>query len=119
MAAACTPDGVDQRSGVTRGSVQVRGGCQRSRAHLRDVSQSGDELAEFKEFQVPRLRDWGSQRPDYPTWRQQELDGFVTAAAEELPTRELVVRNLSPIDAIFGLLGIVTAWKRGSWRGSG
>ncbi len=80
-----------------------------------EVSQ--EELVRFEEDYAPYLRQFHAEKPDLETWlKSEEVLQIRADAAEEISLVDLVVSNLSPIDLIFALLGIVTAFKVGSSR---
>lgn len=70
-----------------------------------------EDLSGFKNDQVPRLRRLHEQKPDYETWRKQSLDEIAEVVGSDLSISKMVIADLGPIDLIFGILGIATAYR--------
>ena len=70
-----------------------------------------EELAYFKEYSVPALRQL-SLSPDYATWREsQYAENYCENMAAALSVQKVVFDNLGPVDIVFFLLGVITAFK--------
>jgi hypothetical protein len=61
----------------------------------------------FKEESVPMLREWAASPPSYEAWQQQSGMNEATLSVG-------FVESLGPIDVIFFVLGIGTAFRIGS-----
>ncbi|MEO0346334.1 MAG: hypothetical protein AAF229_08765 [Pseudomonadota bacterium] len=75
-----------------------------------DISDS--ELADFREYQVPRLREIAESDPSFEEWQRLSV-----GAMDEIPIMQLMREDLSAFDFIFAFLGIGTAFRLGSKMG--
>ena len=74
-----------------------------------------EELGEFKETDAAMLLDLAEKDPSFEEWKERDdvkamlggIEGILDAAG-------IALGGLTPIDIIFGLLGIATAFKLGS-----
>lgn len=69
-----------------------------------------NEFAEFKEHQVPLLRDFQAEQPTFEEWRD-DVTGTVIGGFSLV---DAVVENLNAMDILFALLGLITAFKVGA-----
>ena len=76
------------------------------------------ELLLFREQTVPTLREFQSLGLAYPQWRQHVSDEAVRLFEAEISNVDVVKENLSAIDVVFALLGLITAFQVGA-RGLG
>ena len=72
-----------------------------------------EELADFNQHAVPRLWRMHEEQPTYEQWRDAEVDRVVAMMMEEAPIAQFVVEDIGLFDVIFGLLGVVTAYRLG------
>lgn len=79
-------------------------------AHL--VSQT--EIDEFREFTAPTLLEAANDPPSYEEWKDENRAYFDLILQTELNTTSLIVENLGILDLVFGILGIVSAFRVGS-----
>ena len=73
------------------------------------------EVKDFLEFTAPDLRRVHEARLDYSTWRRANR-ARVDVLTSQMPVFEIVVDELGPMDIIFALLGVGTAYRIGSGR---
>lgn len=66
----------------------------------------GPALAEFREAHQPRLTREGGVVPSYDEWR-----GEVRDLLGEIPVMDAVTEDLAPMDLLFALLGVLSAFK--------
>lgn len=82
---------------------------------LRSADAQGDitaeELDHFKSKTVPEFKQFKEEQPAFEKWREDQLAGLSLAASQGPSTVDAVVDELGPIDIIFALLGVVTAYK--------
>ena len=74
------------------------------------------EVKDFLEFTAPDLRRVHEARLDYSTWRDEQTERAVDVLTSQMPVFEIVVDELGPMDIIFALLGVGTAYLIGSGR---
>lgn len=73
------------------------------------------ELNEFREESAPYLRQLGSENPpSLNEWRNERSAIFREFVASDVSLTEAALDGLGLLDIVFGLLGIVTAFKVGS-----
>lgn len=72
------------------------------------------ELAMFTSESVPQLQKFHAQKPSYVQWKKGLGDEIVREWERVGSTAEVIQENLSPLDALFALLGLVTAFSVGS-----
>ncbi|MEN0044949.1 MAG: hypothetical protein AAF769_14410 [Pseudomonadota bacterium] len=81
-----------------------------------DASRPGDisdsELADFREYQAPRLREIAESNASFGEWQQLSV-----GAMNEIPILQLMREDLGAFDFIFAFLGIGTAFRLGSKMG--
>lgn len=70
-----------------------------------------EELADFREFQVPQLIDFQKDKPDFETWQKSAGDRYIKLFLTDKRVAEAVVKDLNIIDIIFAVLGLATAYK--------
>lgn len=73
-----------------------------------------EEVDDFKEFEVPRLQEWGTTPPTFQAWQEQSNAESEALLADGMPMSEIFVSTLGPMDLLFFALGIGTAFKVGS-----
>ena len=82
---------------------------------LFDVTE--EDIEDFKEFTVPELRERHDNPPSFEEWRrteESEVEETVDMLMANVSTTEAVVEDLNWIDAIFAVLGLITAYKIGA-----
>jgi hypothetical protein len=72
-----------------------------------------EEIADFKEYSVPTLQQWGTAAPTYEEWQTNVAADAQSYAADALPMTELLFGSLGAMDLLFFGLGIFTAFKVG------
>lgn len=72
------------------------------------------EVDDFKEFQVPMLREWSTSPPTFETWQAEANAESEALLADGIPMSEVFIGSLGPMDLLFFALGIGTAFKVGS-----
>lgn len=77
-------------------------------------SITAEEVGWFTEYSVPRLRAFHANKPSYEQWRAESEEEFYAYANAVYPPSQAILDSLSPIDLIFALLGIVTAYRIGA-----
>jgi phosphate/sulfate permease len=83
--------------------------------HAADISDAA--LDAFKEKTAPMLQRLFKDKPDCETWKASEQGRECRRLMDEAVSPLKTVGNmLRPIDLIFALLGIATAFKVGSYR---
>lgn len=75
------------------------------------ASVTADELKTFKEVQAPRLERIQRTKPSFDKWRGECLAEAQQMSADDATVISGVARSLHPIDIIFAVLGIGTAFK--------
>lgn len=75
---------------------------------------TGEQLAEFTENVVPRLESFASTSPSYESWKAEMQAQFASAGIGVGGLASAAQANLGPIDILFALLGLATAFKVGS-----
>ena len=75
-----------------------------------DISE--EELWAFRMGAAPILEDLGESPPSFEEWQERPVvKAYFEAATEELSTADIVVGSLGPVDLIFALLGVITAYR--------
>ena len=78
-----------------------------------------DEIVDFKTDVMPFLKDISAGKVDKSNWLDSEYGvEMMDAINAEFSIIDIVKEGLGAMDIIFGLLGIVTAFKVGSGVGS-
>jgi hypothetical protein len=80
---------------------------------------SAEKLKEFRENQVPHLRQIASEKPSFEAWQADQKRKINEAMGQSLSLTQIVVKSLGPIDILFGLLGVATAYRLGLGKGEG
>ncbi len=75
-----------------------------------------DELRRFEQNHAQNLRDIAANPPSYEEWKSREEERVRASFRSEFSPMQAAKENLGPIDILFALLGIVTAFQLG--RGS-
>lgn len=73
-----------------------------------------EEVEEFMQYTVPGLVTFQQEQPSFETWRAAEADRFVDMFMSEVSLADAAIDSLGIFDAIFALLGLVTAYKLGA-----
>lgn len=73
---------------------------------------SAEEIASFKEVDVPRLQSFGLAQPAYEQWYQETVGESLAG----ISTVGLIKADFGFMDAIFLLLGVATAFRLGYGR---
>ena len=76
------------------------------------------ELVMFRQGVAPQLRKFQTMGLSYPSWQAHVGNEAVRLWNAEISNADLVKENLSAIDVVFALLGLVTAFQVGT-RGLG
>ena len=71
------------------------------------------ELAEFEKQTVPDLRKFTATTPSYSEWAEEQTATFVVNARAEVSVMDAVKEGFGMLDIVFGLLGVVTAFRLG------
>ena len=72
------------------------------------------EVEDFKTEFVPLVKRQIETSMSFEEWRRRNIDEDMTRFTREFKAIDVVLEHLEPIDALFALLGIVTAFKLGS-----
>ncbi len=67
-------------------------------------------IAEFREYSVPELTEFSAKEPGYEEWSKGQREWIEFQVAESGGTLGLVKEELGPIDILFLVLGIATAF---------
>jgi hypothetical protein len=78
---------------------------------------TAEDLEDFKTNQVPHLRWMASEKPSFEAWQADRKKQITDMLGENLSLSKVVMKSLGPIDLIFGLLGIATAYRLGFGKG--
>lgn len=75
-----------------------------------------NEISYFETNSIPRLKYIASENPDYPEWREYEIQRIMEYQQAYLDDHQVdfVLNDLGLFDVIFGFLGVITAFKLGS-----
>ncbi len=76
-----------------------------------------EELTSFRENAVPYLRWLAEEKPSYPAWQADRKQKLHEAMGASLSLTQVVLKSLGPVDILFGLLGIATAYRLGFGKG--
>lgn len=83
-----------------------------------DVSDA--ELADFRTYYEPQLRQIAETDPNFDEWQRLSVDtllGAMTGSTGEVSILALMREDLGPLDFLFAFLGIGTAFRLGSKMG--
>lgn len=76
---------------------------------------SDDDLEVFKETRADMLRELAEQEPSFEEWQERDdAQAMLEEMGAQVDVAGLAMNDLNPIDLIFALLGIATAFKIGS-----
>ena len=73
------------------------------------ASVSDDELADFREYVEPELRNWAQNLPDFEEWQASSVESL-----DELSRWAMMREDFGFLDILFIFLGVGTAFRLGS-----
>lgn len=73
---------------------------------------SAAELADFRDYVAPALREMAESSPDFEEWATSSVE-----ALDEISPWAMMLQDFGVLDIIFAFLGIGTAFRLGSQRG--
>ena len=70
-----------------------------------------DEVARFKQHDIPMMEEFRGTPPPYATWAPKQRAKYREMVMSEVSMIDVVKEGLGPIDLLFGLLGVATAFQ--------
>ena len=77
-----------------------------------DVTE--EEVQDFEVYTIPTLKEINEGTLSFETWRKSRTDSEVAYIMSEISLAEEVVTNFHPVDILFALLGLASAYKIGA-----
>jgi hypothetical protein len=71
---------------------------------------TAEELAEFKTHSVPSLIEFERNKPGFEQWKKDTTAEYRQLIDREASFSEVAIENLGPIDILFALFGVTTAY---------
>lgn len=72
---------------------------------------SDEELDWFSQEQVPQMIDFAADPPDFEAWKSERTDEWIGAVRQDVSFISVVLENLGPFDALWAILGLMTAYR--------
>lgn len=82
---------------------------------FREEGSEGDvtpeEIEEFKGVEIPRLKRFVQDNISYEEWKEETAAELNKIANKHVPIMDAVINDLGPIDFVFAIFGILSAYK--------